>query len=112
MPQSADYKRGYGSGYNTGRGDQSKIEQRHQAELLAVAQRAERAEAAGGIGHCEDCAHWRRPKPEYAWGNCLAQKAPGTPYGCWAQAEEAGTYKNVMVSTSPRFGCVLFLRRV
>jgi hypothetical protein len=103
-----DYKRGYSKGYATGRGDQSKIEQRHYAEVQAVAVRAERAETASGIGHCENCTHWRKPDPSYAWGNCTATRAPGTPWGCWAQAEDVTTRHTVQISTSPRFGCVLF----
>lgn len=111
MPNSPDYKRGYGKGYTTGRGDQSKIEQRHQDELFAVAQRAERAEIASGVGHCEDCAHWKKLSASHAWGICTVPKAPGTPYGCWAQAEDPATRRTVQISTSPTFGCVLFLSR-
>lgn len=111
MAKTPDYKRGYSKGYTTGRGEQSAIEQRHRAELLAVAERAERAETASGVGHCEDCQHWQKPQISYAWGHCTVGQAPGTPYGCWAQAEEAETYRTVRISTSPRFGCVLFLSR-
>lgn len=111
MPQTSEYKLGYANGYNARNRDQWKVEQRHQAEVLAVAQRAERAEKAAGVGHCEDCQHWRRPHPTYAWGICTATKAPGTPWGCWAQAEEVDTRRTVQISTSPRFGCVLFQTR-
>lgn len=110
MPMSSDYKRGYGKGYNTGRGEQSVIERRHQAELLAVAQRAERAEAAAGIGHCENCRHWKKRSPSHAWGDCTAPRAPGTPYGTWIQGEDPDTRRIALVSTSPRFGCVLFVQ--
>lgn len=111
MAQTPEYKRGYANGYNARNRGKWAIEQQHHAETLAVAQRAERAEAAAGIGHCEDCQHWSRPAPTCAWGNCMAGKAPGTPFGCWAQAEETGTHRVVQISTSPRFGCVLFLGR-
>jgi hypothetical protein len=105
--QTTDYKRGYSKGYNTGRGEQSEIERQHQAEMLAVAQRAERAESAAGIGHCMDCAHWKRKSPTYAWGICTAGRQPGTPYGTWAQADTGGTNP----ATTSHFGCVLFLRK-
>lgn len=111
MPQTPEYKRGYSNGYQKGRGDQLKIEQRHQAELSAVAQRAERAEAASGIGHCENCQHWVKLQPSYSWGNCMATKAAGTPYGCWAQVNEQSTHRVVQISTSPQFGCVLFVAK-
>lgn len=104
-----DYKRGYSKGYNTGRGDTSKIEMRHWEECQAVAERAERAEAAAGLGHCDECRHWERACPVCAWGYCNASKQAGSPWGCWAQGPSIGDGRDLgRISTTPKFGCVMF----
>ncbi len=106
MAKSADYKQGYAKGYTTGRGERADIQRIHDDDLLRIAQRAERAESSAGIGHCIDCAHWRRQSPTYAWGVCHAGRQPGTPYGTWAQTESDGANP----ATTSHFGCVLFLK--
>lgn len=108
MTQSADYKLGYSRGYAKGRGDLGAEESRHQAELLAVAKRAERAETAAGMGHCEGCANWERPEG-CAWGYCNATRQPGSPWGCWHQGPAMRDTRELgRVTTTPLFGCILF----
>lgn len=111
MTRSADYKQGYGKGYYAGRSDQGEIERRHLAELKDVAARAERAESASGVGHCERCRHWDK-RPDTTWGYCSASRQPGTPWGCWGQGNFINErYDQGRISTTPRFGCVLFMAR-
>lgn len=107
--KSADYKQGYTKGYNTGRKETGELHRKYHDENLLAAQRAERAEAGAGIGHCDGCANWVRPAPSYAWGYCNASRAAGSPWGCWAQAPELeGARDKGRITTSPKFGCVLF----
>jgi hypothetical protein len=102
------YSRGYAAGCR--RSDP----QLEKARALAAdaAARAERAEKASGIGHCEECAFWVRGgndayeyKAQCAWGACNVGKAPGTPWGTWAHPPDGN---DTSIVTSPRFGCVLF----
>ena len=110
---SDDYKRGYSKGYTTGckRSDSANARERERADQAA--QRAERAEKQQGLGHCEDCAYWKRggntPNPQTcAWGICEAPRAAGTPWGAWAclDTRQVG---DVNIQTTPRFGCVVFM---
>lgn len=108
---NTDYKRGYSRGYSTGcrRSDAANAAERERADLAV--HRAERAESATSIGHCEECQHWWRgggaPRSEHcAWGVCQAPRAAGTPWGCWATGDDGKP-----IHTTPRFGCVLFAER-
>jgi len=103
------YSRGYAAGKRSA--DASNASERARAD--DAAQRAERAEKLQGIGHCEDCAHWNRgDRPRHgwegcAWGTCSAPRAAGTPWGTWC-AVDASQRDNLKITTTPRFGCVLF----
>lgn len=110
---ATDYRRGYNKGRYTG---ERKADARLAEEVQRAAQavkRAERAEKQQGLGHCEDCAFWRRgDKPARgwelcAWGICDAPRAAGTPWGTWASADSA--HREVKIQTTPRFGCVVFM---
>lgn len=103
-PNTADYKLGYSRGYAAGTRDKWDAEARRQRDLSLVAQRAERAEAAAGIGHCDGCTHWDRPEG-CAWGYCNASRQPGSPWGCWAQGSFVNEkYDKGRISTTPKFG--------
>jgi hypothetical protein len=105
---TADYKRGYNKGYNTGtrRSDAALASERERADRAA--ERAERAESEKGCGHCDECRHWERPDG-CSWGYCnVPQQSAGTPFGCWAYLEMDPLAKAARVVTSSRFGCVLF----
>ena len=110
---TSDYKRGYSKGYTTGKrsADASNASERARADQAA--ERAERAEKQQGLGHCEDCANWRRGnKPQHgwescAWGICDAPRGAGTPWGTWS-CIDASHRDGVKIQTTPRFGCVLF----
>lgn len=108
--RSDDYKRGYKAGYSAGRTscEPSLIAERQLA--LDAAQRAERAESAKSIGHCDECFHWIRGglgnyahKDVCAWGVCNIKRAAGTPWGTRMWADDSNP-----VTTTPKFGCVLF----
>lgn len=103
--ESKKYSNGYAAGCR--RSDKAMAEERQRADLAA--RRAERLEAGLGIGHCEGCAHWVRGgggpnAASCAWGICHVERAAGTPWGTFVQAEEGAG----RVQTSPHFGCVLF----
>lgn len=111
--QSPDYMRGYQAGRNAR--DRTAFARAESArkDALAVAQRAERAEAAAGIGHCDGCAHWTRPDG-CSWGFCEASRIPGSPWGCWAQGPrvQIGDHHDQgRISTTPKFGCVMFMAK-
>lgn len=110
MTQSSDYKRGYSKGYSTGslRGDKRAVAEHENSKQ--VAERAERAEKAQGLGHCEDCANWQRACDNCAWGYCNAKTGAGTPWGTWIRAEDSNGADG-RVTTAMRFGCVLFKQR-
>ena len=101
-----EYKRGYSNGYNAGCRRSDKELMRVRLESRQVAERAERAEKAQGLGHCEDCLHWARGGDNCAWGYCSVPRKPGTPWGTWIT--DAGTVPGRIGQTAPRFGCVLF----
>jgi hypothetical protein len=113
--QSDDYKRGYSKGYTAGcrRSDPEIAKALEMADHAA--KRAERAEKAQGVGHCEDCAYWHQgDKPRHgwescAWGICRAPRAAGTPWGTWSSVD---TYRRerMDIQTTPRFGCVVFMK--
>lgn len=111
MMATREEKNAYSRGYATGKrsADAALAEQRARAD--DAARRAEFAEGANGVGHCEDCKHWDRGGgragwENCAWGDCRAPRAPGTPWGCWMHADDGKP-----ISTTPRFGCVLFLAK-
>src|ERR1700741_3789944 len=102
-PEKQAYSRGYQAGVRIR--DATRMEWDRQ--MQAVAARAERAEKAAGIGHCQDCSHWNQP-PDCSWGYCnVPARNPGPPFGCWGQRDKSP----IRISTSPMFGCVLFLAR-
>lgn len=110
MTQTTDYKRGYSKGYSTGtlRGDKRAVAEHEHSKQ--VAERAERAEKAQGLGHCENCANYRKGCDNCAWGYCEAKHGAGTPWGTWIRGEGLdGSDGRVMVAM--RFGCVLFKQR-
>jgi len=105
-----EYQRGYAKGRSTGerKGNETAAAAIAQAERAAV--RAEQAEAANGVGHCERCQHWLRGgggrnSENCAWGHCNAPRGEGTPWGVWMASDDHKT----PVITTPRFGCVLFM---
>lgn len=101
---STQEKKDYARGYAAGTKIRTATTAQHYRELQEVALRAERAEKASGIGHCEHCRHWN-PPPNCSWGYCnVTRRMPGTPNGCWMQPNRG----EGPISTSPRFGCVLF----
>jgi hypothetical protein len=108
MTKSADYKQGYTKGYNTGRKETAELDRKYRDREMQLAVRTERAESDHGIGHCEGCKHWEKPRPEAQWGLCNAPQSPGSPWGCWAQGPYDNKWDRGLISTSPRFGCVLF----
>lgn len=111
MKRSVDYKHGYSAGYNARDSNAAERDAKRRAEALAVAVRAERAESAAGIGHCQDCASWKQP-PDCSWGYCDASRQPGSPWGCWSQSPFIGDRQDKgRISTTPMFGCVLFAPR-
>lgn len=110
MTPSTDYKRGYRAGRQARDRLAYERDSRRDAEALAVAKRAERAETAAGIGHCQDCRNWTRPDG-CSWGYCEASRQPGSPWGCWAQPASVSNYDKGRISTTPMFGCVLFADR-
>lgn len=108
---SRDYQRGYGKGYSTGCKHSDAENHRLWERANNAAKRAELAESAKGIGHCEDCAHWVRggldsyaEKRNRAWGTCNLKDSAGTPYGTRMWSDAAQT----PINTTPKFGCVLF----
>ena len=108
---SPDYKRGYSSGYNAGRKESSAAQLKFDKESLISAQRAERAESGAGIGHCDECVNWVRPT-NCNWGYCEASRAAGSPWGCWAQGPEMPNSRDFgRITTTPKFGCVLFSQK-
>lgn len=108
--EKVGYSRGYNKGYSTGRArsDDALAAQRTRANLAAL--RAERLEREHRIGHCVECKHWLRggggpSSSACAWGVCQVGDAAGTPWGTWARGDDGKK-----ITTSPHFGCVLFLK--
>lgn len=111
MTMTREEKTAYGRGYATGKrsADATLAEQRARAD--EAARRAEFAESANGVGHCEDCKHWDRGGggsgwERCSWGVCRVPCAPGTPHGCWATGDDGKP-----ITTTPRYGCVLFINK-
>lgn len=110
MSTTSDYRRGYQKGASTGKRYAERIRMEYHDRAQRAAERAERAETKQGIGHCENCAHWRkgdRPRRGWescAWGICDVPRSAGTPWGTWANDHMS----DGKIATTPRFGCVLF----
>lgn len=103
----------YGRGYAAGarRSDREVAAMREEAKRTA--ERAELAEKAQGIGHCEECRYWVRggdgPNASAcAWGVCTVPRGIGTPWGVWASADHPLVGGPGNITTTPRFGCVMF----
>lgn len=112
MP-TTEYSRGYNKGRSTGERKANEALTREKTRADQAVQRAERAEKQQGLGHCEDCAYWRRgghtPNPKLcAWGLCEAPRAAGNPWGTWARPDDHGR-NTAAIQTTPRFGCVVFM---
>jgi hypothetical protein len=101
----------YARGYNRG---QASVRNAYDSQMRAAAAdvkrafaRAARAEAGAGIGHCRNCALWKRHHDTAKWGRCLAPDHRTAIDAPWI----VGTgkdYKNGLVETSETFGCVLW----
>ena len=103
---SDDYKRGYAKGYNTRVRLSDEAVARAEDRAMRAVKRAENAEAAT-VGHCDTCTWWERPTG-CAWGRCrVPDDSAGSPWGCWVHPA-SGDREGVI--TSPKFGCVLWLK--
>jgi hypothetical protein len=100
---SDDYKRGYSKGYNAGTREIAAVRQRCFEQVEDASARAEHAQVAAGIGHCNGCRHWARGSERTLWGLCNASEGAirGVP---WFRGDDGRS----AVTTSERFGCVLF----
>lgn len=99
-----DYKRGYGKGYQTGKRSADVAIAAARVEADESVARAERAEAAQGLGKCSDCKHWTR-EPGCMWGTCVV------PQSRYHNREPLWFANNPTIATSCAFGCVLWAKR-
>ncbi len=86
-----------------------KIREAYNQAFEIIRARAERAEAAQGIGKCAGCRFFTAHTPH--WGFCNITKAmekhPAWPMP-WAQIQRADFKTEPFLSVSNTFGCVLF----
>ena len=101
---TSDYARFYSKGYNAGRRRALRFMDTILAEAKRLRERAQRAEAAQGLGSCQNCAHWARNEGCY-WGHCL-QPRSRTVETPWFREDRASS-----IVTQENFGCVLFVDR-
>lgn len=85
------------------------LREAYNKAFATIRERAERAEAAQGLGKCADCKFFDAHTTH--WGFCNMEKAmanhPGWPTP-WAQIQRPDWKSEPKLSVSNLFGCVLF----
>lgn len=107
-------KRAYARGYNAGTKIREASREADRQVMTSLIERAQRAEAAAGLGCCANCQHWQRESVRTKWGECHSRNLKGNkpwPWPWFRLDVDMPTKQLPLPFTSEDFGCVLFMSR-